>query len=587
MSDVKVKIEADEMPAPTRPAPRKKKQKKTETRIQVKSEKVKEEIVENTSESQGRDSDVILQDATVTMVNLLDSDDNEKTLKNEEDTVRSTRTKTKQKKKLGKRTRVLSSDEETDRTTEKRSKSGSEQLQNGDLSTKTNYEDAVSTLETNNATFVANSPVNKNLGAPPATMNATVVVENPKYVNNNLVPAPVTADDLLTDDESEDEKKRKTPPPTVTKIPSKFPKQVFSPFELSPVKKKVQAFEKLKEANSIPVRVTRTKTRAVAKEQEEVAADETEAKSVVKEKAKLFTPMTSKFLPTASSTNVKVNRLQSATSSNESLISAKSASALKASQAEYRERERRRREKEQEALKKREALLQAQIEEKKRKREEKQLKAQQQREALEKEKLKALEAQRLKDERHKQLLAEQEERKQKQKEELERKRMMAKMRAIEEKKREEEKRLEEERKAEEMAAKLARQDEKIAMSVQKQKMQRQQVPVYLKTKAPLLPTQDCYDSDDETHERGHIKEHSWARGGSLRELQFCMKAAGDTVMNSFFSRQAQTPDLQEIFEVIEPRKLKRSSSAVWHKPPRYTMMPCLDEYSEDDELFED
>lgn len=280
---------------------------------------------------------------------------------------------------------------------------------------------------------------------------------------------------------------------------------------------------------------------------------------------------------------MKAHKLVSS-ASNESLLSAKSASVLKASQAEYREREKRRREKEEEALKKREALLQAQIEEKKRRREEKQLKAQQQREALEKEKLKALEAQRLKDERHRLLLIEQELKKQQMKEELEKKRMLVKIRAQEEKKREEEKRIEEQRKAEEMTAKLAKQDEDIVKMLKK-KNGRAREPVYMRERTPQLPSYDCYDSDDEDYRRVDFML-DWEKNRNIIYKQKCTTVAGEAVKNTFFLIQAQTPDLQEIFESIEPQKLKRTSSAVWHKPPRFTMIPGLESHDETAE-FED
>lgn len=70
----------------------------------------------------------------------------------------------------------------------------------------------------------------------------------------------------------------------------------------------------------------------------------------------------------------------------------------------------------------------------------------------------------------------------------------------------------------------------------------------------------------------------------LNQTQVAMITAGEKIKNSFFCLQAQTADLQEIFEIIDPRKLKRTSSAIWRKPPRYTLMPTLEdtiEFSED------
>lgn len=188
----------------------------------------------------------------------------------------------------------------------------------------------------------------------------------------------------------------------------------------------------------------------------------------VKSKSKLQTPLsTNKFVPTHFSTNCsKLNK----PSLTDSSPLPKARSAIKASAADFKERELKR-QREAEALQKREALLQAQLEEKRRIRAEKQLKAQQAREAKEKEKQKHFEMmEKLKEEKYKNHLAE---KMQKQKEELEKKKQMAKARGGDEKK-------------------------------------DHQPPIYMTTKAPLLPTQDCYDSDSE--ECRKVVLPSWTTG---------------------------------------------------------------------------
>lgn len=166
-----------------------------------------------------------------------------------------------------------------------------------------------------------------------------------------------------------------------------------------------------------------------------------------------------------------------------SLSIPKSLSSIKSSQADFRERELRR----QKEAQKREALLQAQLEEKRRKREEKQLKAQLQREALEKEKQKNLElAEKLREEKLKQALAERDVKMIKQKEEMERKRQLAKKKALEEKLKEEDKKKTEMRDKEQM-----------------------ELP-YMISKAPLLPTVDCYDSDQEQESEAQLP--AWCDG---------------------------------------------------------------------------
>lgn len=253
---------------------------------------------------------------------------------------------------------------------------------------------------------------------------------------------------------------------------------------------------------------------------------------------------------------------------NESLISTKSASALKASQQEFIYRENRRREKEAEAIRKRDELIQAQIEEKKKKRLEKQIKAQQMRETLERTKLKSLEeAERIKEEKHKQVLAEKQEKMRKQQEEAERRRLEVHKKAMEEKR----------KAAEEEQAHLKELQLKKAAVYKKKGKQH---PIYLRSKAPLLPTEDCYDSDDEASQR-QIRKPGWASKERMK-VQLCtMEFMNKGVIGNMFVLDV-TPDLRDIFEYIDARKLKRTSSAVWKVPPRFTLMPeSIDEGQEE------
>lgn len=87
-------------------------------------------------------------------------------------------------------------------------------------------------------------------------MNETYV--QPSSTNNNILA------DIMTDDDSPVTMPAK---PVVEVAAKAKTKQLFSPFEKSPVKKRVQAYENLvaEAASEIPVRTTRTKTRALAK----------------------------------------------------------------------------------------------------------------------------------------------------------------------------------------------------------------------------------------------------------------------------------------------------------------------------------
>lgn len=239
---------------------------------------------------------------------------------------------------------------------------------------------------------------------------------------------------------------------------------------------------------------------------------------------------------------------------------------------EYREREMQRREKEMEAIKKREAQIQAQIEEKKKKRLEKQMKAQQTREALEKTKIRTFEEiERSKEEKRKQVLAGKHDKIRKIQEETERKRAEALRRAMEERKKEEERR----RAAEEEMERLKQQEQKKAAEDPRRtvtlKKKTRNLPIYMRQKAPLLPTEDCYDSDDGRDRQ--IKKPTWTSKERAEQQLRVMKYLSKAMVNHFFQSNANTPDLRDIFEYIDPNKLKRTSSAIWKVAPRFTMMP--------------
>ena len=60
----------------------------------------------------------------------------------------------------------------------------------------------------------------------------------------------------------------------------------------------------------------------------------------------------------------------------------------------------------------------------------------------------------------------------------------------------------------------------------------------------------------------------------------------NSLQGDFFCSQATTPDLQEIFQGIDPRKLKRNSSAIWEEHTNFTQME-MDATVEEDENISD
>lgn len=428
----------------------------------------------------------------------------------------------------------------------------------------TEYEDALSSPDQHivNATYVKENDVNSR--------------EN-KHTENNM-PASNQNGDLnvpKTEKVSKNTNKADTASVISTKIPvkaqngtpkplSKKNKEIFSPYEKSSTKKKVEAFEKLQ--NNTPDSPS-FKSKTKFEQERNLKRDGSSTC-----RSKLATPAHSKFLPKGCSTS-KIDRMlhrNDTSISTDPVLSSKSHSALKASRDEFRERERRKQEKEKEALKKREALLEELSEQKRKKREEKHLKAQIQREQMEKETLKKLEAQKLREEKYQQAMAEKEEKIQRLRLEAERKRLLAKKKAEEHKEK-----VKEELKLNETTTIETNDLAKLALLKQQQERDLQQQlpprPIYMVTRAPLLPTTDCYDSDESGEGNHHIVPESWTKDRELNKIQYAILCAGEKVKNTFFSRQIHTPDLIEIFEYIDPKKLKRTSSAIWRKPPRYTL----------------
>ncbi|KAG5896018.1 hypothetical protein JTB14_007583 [Gonioctena quinquepunctata] len=238
-------------------------------------------------------------------------------------------------------------------------------------------------------------------------------------------------------------------------------------------------------------------------------------------KTKSFMTLRSKFMPKRCSTS-KIDKIHPGKQLDTSVgigdPTTKSVSALKASQAE----------------------------EKRRKREEKQLKAQQRREILEKE--------------YKQAITEKEERLQK-KEQIKSGKKMREMEEWTDETRDENE--------------LARQKRKQKRQQRAQLMR--DLPLHMTTEAPLLPTDDCYDSDDSDYGIPHKNLPDWGKNKEMYETLIPLMAPGEEMKNTLFCPQTQTPDLQEIFVCIDPRKLKRTSSAIWRKPPRYTLFTATND----------
>ncbi|XP_049817530.1 inner centromere protein isoform X10 [Aethina tumida] len=106
-----------------------------------------------------------------------------------------------------------------------------------------------------------------------------------------------------------------------------------------------------------------------------------------------------------------------------------------------------------------------------------------------------------------------------------------------------------------------------------------QVPIYMITELPPLPHHVCYTADDACDDESRHENPRWYLDSNFKQQELVQAGTGDTLKNTFYCRRAMTPDLREIFGSIDERKLKRTSSAHWRIPPRYTLMPAVNRLS--------
>ncbi|XP_076179712.1 inner centromere protein [Ptiloglossa arizonensis] len=256
--------------------------------------------------------------------------------------------------------------------------------------------------------------------------------------------------------------------------------------------------------------------------------------------------------------------------------------------------EKKRKMNDEDARKKRDDALRLQTEEKRRKRQEKELKNKLAREAKEKQELeKRQKAEKEREEKAR--LAQQMQ--DKQREEMERKRMAQLQRAQEKedrRKQEEQQRLQrlqEQEEAERILAEQRRREQEAEKRKEAEvRAQQQATAEAIRAKNQMLIAQAKYgnkqnqgptnyildsepdddESDDETKPK-HIIPH-WAQP-QIRKTQLVMQRhIPEKAVFRFFDTRKCTPDLAELFQGIERNRLKRTSSAIWKTPPRYSMM---------------
>lgn len=428
-------------------------------------------------------------------------------------------------------------------------------------------------LENNRETILLDKQPNK-------IMDATVVLDkDPKPVN-------ITDDNSLLTDDS-DAPEIHTPPKQ--EIPAVQP--------TSAVKEKVQQFEELAS------RVTRTKTRAMAKKEEQTET-QTPPDKIVKQVISVETlNKMNNMIFNGKQISSSATKPRANLPPMKSMIPASTSKLSGISRAREAAEDSLKREKE-DARKKKEAMLEAKREMHKRKREEKMAAAAAAREAAERERRLAMEAaakermekqahadqgklERLKEaERKKQELA----RKAAETEERRRAEEQARQQRLAEEQRRADaarrKQLEEAEAMKKEAAVMAKEIEKRQKEyIEKQKMKRLEDKNHTPLKHPGTPgggynsLEPVYMADgfqylnsDEEAEPVDRPLPAWSTSKARRQQLVVQAQLAAAHVDRLFSVRVHSPDLRDIFPNIERARLKRTSSAVWRTPPR---LPAL------------
>ncbi|XP_050081405.1 inner centromere protein B [Anopheles maculipalpis] len=250
------------------------------------------------------------------------------------------------------------------------------------------------------------------------------------------------------------------------------------------------------------------------------------------------------------------------------------------------------------------------LDEKKKKREEKQRLAAAQREAMEREKREHAERLvREKEEKYRKLVHEKQEKmridaqkKARKLEEFEKRRQLEEQRTLADQKRDElakqmaeQQRIDRElletlkhsQAKENHEVKLHKQLYQQKLRQQQQQQQQQAAKKKLATAAKSqLFTFEMIDTDDSTDEEGEEDPNAkprnkkrppvpeWCKKTPEYWKQLAMQGQIDSkIIDRLFSVQPMTPDLRVLFPSIDAQKLKRNSSAIWRTPPRYSQLP--------------
>ncbi|XP_052758105.1 inner centromere protein A isoform X2 [Galleria mellonella] len=416
-----------------------------------------------------------------------------------------------------------------------------------------------------------------------AVMDATVVIDKDPPATN------ITEDNSILTDDNSDVQEPQTP--RKQDIPKVQP--------TSAVKEKVQQFEELAS------RVTRTKTRAMAKKEEstenqtppdKISKPVLSAETLSKMNSLIFNGKAPQVSSSATKPRANVSSVKSFIPASTSKLSAINKAKEKEAAEESLKREK------EDARKKKEAMLEAKREQQKKKREEKMAAAAAARWQAERSRLAALQAadrerrdrqahadqgrlHRLREaERKKQELA----RKVLETEERRRAEEHARQQRLEEEQRRADaarrKQIEEAEAMKKEAAIMAKEIEKRQKEyIEKQKIKHKLESVHTPLKAPSTPGHPSsqyqmdpvymadgfqYLNSDEEAEPVERPIPAWCTSKARRAQLAVQARLAAAAVDALFSVRVHCPDLRAMFPAIERARLKRTSSAVWRTPPR-------------------
>ncbi|CRK86348.1 CLUMA_CG000210, isoform A [Clunio marinus] len=350
-------------------------------------------------------------------------------------------------------------------------------------------------------------------------------------------------DSLMTEDNDDEENtsmdiplsslKSKTSPLPALKLKKN---EVFNPYMSSPVKQKVQAFEKHAVQSATPEKFKTLpgKYKSGTPSKVPIFSSKTTPFTLPKSK-KIVTTPSGTFLPVASTSGLKQPKQQMKKMNSQESLEDKKAQQIQANNQ----------------------LL----EEKRKAREEKQRQAQLQREALEREKREqALRQQQEREEKYRRIMQEKEEK--------------LRMEALKKKlqKERQAQKLAEERSKKEAVAEVVNKDDSLHLKLQKQILMEKSEEMR-KAEAKKNYCFDMLDTDDSTDDESHKPSKrppppSWSRKSARQPTIVSQSYISPNILDTLFSVKPISPDLREIFPSINPMKLARNSSAVWRTPPK-------------------